>query len=74
MDQPLLALTRRLDASAAPPSPEVTAAENMRQLIQLRWIAVIGQFATILAVHFGLGVPSPSHRCSASSRCSRPPT
>lgn len=59
MDQPLLALTRRLDASAAPPSPEVTAAENMRQLIQLRWIAVIGQFATILAVHFGLGVPLP---------------
>lgn len=32
---------------------------NMQQLIQLRWIAVVGQVATILAVHFGLGIELP---------------
>jgi two-component system sensor histidine kinase RegB len=31
----------------------------MRQLIQLRWIAVAGQLITILAVDFGLGVRLP---------------
>jgi two-component system sensor histidine kinase RegB len=36
-----------------------TVADNMRQLVQLRWIAVGGQFVTIIAVHFGLGVPLP---------------
>ena len=52
MDAPLLALTRR-------PAVEGAAIENMRQLTQLRWIAVVGQLATILAVHFGLGVALP---------------
>lgn len=54
MDAPLLALTRR-------PSLAVTAAtaENMRQLIQLRWIAVGGQLLAILAAYYGLGVPLP---------------
>ncbi|BDU16462.1 ATP-binding protein [Lysobacter auxotrophicus] len=32
---------------------------NMQQLIQLRWIAVIGQVATILVVHYGLGIGLP---------------
>ena len=31
----------------------------MRLLVQLRWIAVGGQLLTILAVHYGLGVPLP---------------
>ena len=56
MDSPLLALTRR---RAGGSSPESAAADNMRQLAQLRWIAVAGQTATILVVHFGLGVPLP---------------
>jgi two-component system sensor histidine kinase RegB len=34
-------------------------AENMRQLIQLRWIAVGGQMLAILVAHYGLGVPLP---------------
>lgn len=57
MERPLLALTR----SARPlgPSPETTAAQNMRQLVQLRWLAVAGQLATILIVHFGMGVALP---------------
>lgn len=57
-DAPLLALTR---SAAAPPgaSPEAVAADNMRQLIQLRWLAVAGQFATVLAVGLELGVRLP---------------
>ncbi|RZL91785.1 MAG: HAMP domain-containing histidine kinase [Variovorax sp.] len=33
--------------------------KNMRQLIQLRWIAVVGQVVTIVTVHLGLGIPLP---------------
>ena len=58
MDTPLLALTRHKDRPSWP-SAETTAMRNMRQLIQLRWIAVGGQLVTILAVHFGLGAPLP---------------
>jgi two-component system sensor histidine kinase RegB len=56
MDRPLLALTSRPTGGR---SPDITATENMRQLIQLRWIAVVGQLATILAVAFGLGIALP---------------
>ncbi|MBS0502911.1 MAG: HAMP domain-containing histidine kinase [Proteobacteria bacterium] len=55
MDTPLLALTRQ----SAGHQPGTVATENMRQLIQLRWIAVIGQLLTILTVGWGLGVPLP---------------
>lgn len=55
MDAPLLALTRRPGG----PMADTVAAENMRQLIQLRWIAVAGQTLAILLVHYGLGVPLP---------------
>lgn len=33
--------------------------KSMHPLIQLRWIAVIGQIATILLVHFGLNIALP---------------
>ncbi len=59
MDTPLLALTRRRAPIPDGPSPARAAAENMRQLVQLRWIAVVGQLATILIVDLGLGVPLP---------------
>jgi two-component system sensor histidine kinase RegB len=36
-----------------------TGLKNMQQLIQLRWIAVVGQVVTILVVHFGLGIRLP---------------
>lgn len=55
MDRPLLALTR----ASIGQSLDTTAAENMRQLQQLRWIAVAGQLITILVVEFGFGVPLP---------------
>jgi two-component system sensor histidine kinase RegB len=38
---------------------DATGRKNMHQLVQLRWIAVVGQIATILIVHFGLGIPLP---------------
>ncbi|WP_256734969.1 ATP-binding protein [Variovorax sp. dw_954] len=37
----------------------VTGHKNMLQLIQLRWIAVVGQFFTIGVVHFGFDIPLP---------------
>ncbi|KQN20618.1 hypothetical protein ASE86_15320 [Sphingomonas sp. Leaf33] len=55
IEPPLLALTRQ--RGDAP--DDGAAAQNMRQLVQLRWIAVAGQTATILLMHFGLGVPLP---------------
>ncbi len=42
-----------------PPAPEDAAARNMRLLVLLRWLAVGGQFATILTVHYGLGIRLP---------------
>jgi two-component system sensor histidine kinase RegB len=40
--------------------PSITAAaENMRQLVQLRWIAAVGQLVTILFVRYRLEVPLP---------------
>ena len=36
-----------------------TVRKNMHQLVQLRWIAVVGQVVTILIVHFGFGIPLP---------------
>lgn len=59
MDIPLLALTRRAVTQPGEPSPEIVANENMRQLIQLRWIAVVGQLVTILVVYFGLDIALP---------------
>jgi two-component system sensor histidine kinase RegB len=32
---------------------------NLRQLIELRWLAVIGQLATVLVVHAGLSITLP---------------
>lgn len=37
----------------------LTGHKNMRQLIQLRWVAIFGQLATILVVQFVLGVQLP---------------
>ena len=48
-----------------PPAPPTTLAtdttgrDNMRQLVNLRWLAVIGQCTTILIVQFVMGVALP---------------
>jgi len=33
--------------------------KNMQQLVQLRWIAVLGQVVTIVVVHVGFAIPLP---------------
>lgn len=49
-----------LPARKPDPAPRGGAGlRNMQQLIQLRWIAVVGQILAILFVHFGLGVRLP---------------
>ncbi len=45
--------------AAARPPQDTTGMRNMQQLIQLRWIAVVGQIVTISLVHYGLGIPLP---------------
>lgn len=44
---------------AAPSHVDTANRKNLALLILLRWIAVAGQVATILVVHFGLGIPLP---------------
>jgi len=36
-----------------------TGLKNMEQLVQLRWIAVVGQIVTILIARYGLNIPLP---------------
>src|SRR5690606_25636510 len=49
-----------MDAAAeAPVSPDAAGRRNMLLLIQLRWLAVIGQVVTIVIVHWGLGISLP---------------
>ncbi|HJS33943.1 MAG TPA: hypothetical protein VJ766_00475, partial [Pseudoxanthomonas sp.] len=40
-------------------SQDRTGLRNMQQLIQLRWIAVVGQVVTIFVVHYGIGIALP---------------
>lgn len=39
--------------------------QNLLQLVQLRWIAVVGQVLTIGAVQFGFGIPLPLREMAA---------
>ncbi|PZX14449.1 two-component system sensor histidine kinase RegB [Palleronia aestuarii] len=41
------------------PAEEAANRQNLFLLTQLRWIAAAGQIATILVVHFGLGIALP---------------
>src|SRR5262245_24019351 len=46
-------------ASPAPASQDTTNRKNMLLLIQLRWIAVVGQIVTIAIVQLALGIVLP---------------
>lgn len=46
-------------------SADAAGRKNMVLLIQLRWLAVLGQLATILVVQFGMGVVLPLHAMAA---------
>ena len=45
--------------AALSPAGDTTNRKNMALLIQLRWIAVVGQVVTIAFVHLWLGVALP---------------
>ncbi|MFC5372571.1 ATP-binding protein [Brevundimonas faecalis] len=55
----LRGLTGLDDRDEAPVSPGAAGRRNMLLLIQLRWLAVIGQVVTIAVVHWGLKIPLP---------------
>ena len=46
-------------SAPAPVDDDATGRKNMQQLIQLRWIAVLGQVGTILVVYFVFGIELP---------------
>ncbi|WP_444815061.1 ATP-binding protein [Variovorax brevis] len=46
-----------------------TGIRNMQQLIQLRWIAVVGQVATIVVVHYVFGIRLPLHQMLVVLAC-----
>jgi two-component system sensor histidine kinase RegB len=46
-----------------------TGLENMRQLIQLRWIAVVGQVVTIAVVNYGFHIHLPLREMSVVLIC-----
>ena len=46
-------------SSYSPSTDTDTLGKHMRQLVQLRWLAVLGQLLTILVTHYGFGVELP---------------
>ncbi|WP_295855684.1 ATP-binding protein [uncultured Xylophilus sp.] len=46
-------------AAPATAPGDATGFKNMQQLVQLRWIAVVGQIATIAVVHYGYRIALP---------------
>jgi two-component system sensor histidine kinase RegB len=63
--EPVATLAGTSDAGAeAALFDDPSGRDNMRQLIQLRWSAVVGQVVTIAIVNFGLGIPLPLHDMS----------
>ena len=47
------------NVNSAPSHIDIANRKNLSLLIQLRWIAVLGQVVTIAIVHFGLRIPLP---------------
>lgn len=56
---PIRLISARHDPSAAGTSTDAASRRNMRLLMQLRWLAVIGQLVTMLVVHIGIGIRLP---------------
>ncbi|MEO5737286.1 MAG: ATP-binding protein [Variovorax sp.] len=58
------------EKAGAPAGPDgTTGFKNMQQLIQLRWIAAVGQVLTIGVVYYGFGVPLPVDQMLAVLGC-----
>jgi two-component system, sensor histidine kinase RegB len=68
--EPAATLAGARDAEAAVATfDDPTGRDNMQQLIQLRWIAVVGQVVTIAVVNFGLRIQLPLHDMSIVLLC-----
>ena len=52
-------MTSLLQATGAGRFDDSSGLKNMQQLIQLRWIAVVGQLVTIEVVYYGFGISLP---------------
>ena len=52
-------MTQQTEVAAAAGVDNASGLKNMQQLIQLRWIAVIGQIVTIEVVYYGFRMPLP---------------
>ena len=50
-----------------PVDDDATGRKNMQQLIQLRWIAVLGQVGTILVVFFVFRIELPQPAAPAAA-------
>jgi two-component system sensor histidine kinase RegB len=48
-----------MEAVGAGRFDDASGLKNMQQLIQLRWIAVVGQLVTIEVVYYGFGISLP---------------
>ncbi|SEA88362.1 ATP-binding protein [Variovorax sp. YR216] len=68
-DTTAIAPAPRSDSASGSRFGDATGLKNMQQLIQLRWIAVVGQVATILVVHFGFGIRLPLDQMLAVLAC-----
>ncbi|MDB5828647.1 MAG: histidine kinase [Variovorax sp.] len=53
------AMTQQTEVAAAARVDDASGLKNMQQLIQLRWIAVVGQIVTIEVVYYGFGMALP---------------
>ena len=67
LQQTIASPAERSVAAAPDPAPlaAATARKNLMHLVQLRWIAVVGQLATIAVVEFGLHIQLPLLRMGA---------
>ncbi len=57
------------NASSGSAGDDSVGLKNMQQLIQLRWIAVVGQIATITVARYGFGIPLPIDAMLAVLAC-----
>jgi two-component system sensor histidine kinase RegB len=70
MQKKTLSLATDIIASRPPVRvDDGTGLKNMQQLIQLRWIAVVGQVATIGVVYFGFGIRLPLQQMMGALAC-----
>jgi two-component system sensor histidine kinase RegB len=59
----------KTDTADAANFEDAAGRKNMQQLIQLRWIAVVGQLATIGVVEYGFGIRLPLNQMVAVLGC-----